>query len=60
MKQVIATLRDGSQICHKTVADDFDVEAWAEKRKHNFDMLGIKSIRVELITVENLPTSHSD
>ena len=46
MKQIIAILRDGSTVCYKVVADDFDVEKYFEKRKHNFEMLGIESIEV--------------
>jgi hypothetical protein len=49
MKQIIAILGDGSQVTYKTVPDDFDVEKWAEKRKHNFQQLGIKSIRIKII-----------
>jgi hypothetical protein len=49
MKQIIAILGDGTQMIHKTVSDDFDVEAWAEKRKHNFQQLGIKAIKIETI-----------
>jgi len=49
MKQITATLRDGSQMCYKIVPDDFDVEAWTEKRKYNFGMLGILKITVETL-----------
>lgn len=49
MKLIYAIMNDGSQILHKTMPDDFDVEEWAEKRKWNFELLGIKSIRVEVV-----------
>jgi hypothetical protein len=49
MKQIIATLGDGSQIIHKIVPDDFDVGAWAEKRRYNFQQLNITSIKIERI-----------
>jgi hypothetical protein len=50
VKQIIAILTDDSEMKYKEpVPDDFDVEAWAEKRKHLFAMLGIKSIRVEML-----------
>lgn len=49
MKQIIVTLKNGSEICHKTVPDDFDVEAWAKKRKENFRLLGIVDIKIEQI-----------
>jgi hypothetical protein len=52
MKQIIAILKDGSRMCYKIVADDFDVETWAKKRKENFRLLGIVSIEVE--TIRNL------
>jgi hypothetical protein len=54
MKQIIAILKDGSRLCYKIVADDFNVEAWAEKRKENFRLLGIVSIKVE--GIRNLPS----
>ena len=47
MKHIIAILKDGSQTIYKVVANDFDVGEWAEKRKENFRLLGIVSIRVE-------------
>ena len=50
MKLIYAMMEDGSQILHKTMPDDFDVEEWAEKRKWNFQLLGIKSIRVEEVS----------
>ena len=49
MKQITAILHDGSRMCYKIVPDDFDVEKYFEKRKYNFKMLGIKSIKVEMI-----------
>ena len=49
MKQIIAILKDQSQMCYKIVEDDFDVEAWAEKRRHNFHLLGIVAIKIEMI-----------
>ena len=49
MKQITAILRDGSRMCYKIVPDDFDVEAWTEKRKYNFGMLGILKITVETL-----------
>ena len=49
MKQIIATLRDGSQLCYKIVPDDFDIEEWSEKRQYNFPLLGIESIRIEMV-----------
>jgi hypothetical protein len=47
MKQIIAIIRDGSRLVYKTVPDDFDVNSWARRRKHNFHLLGITDIQVE-------------
>jgi hypothetical protein len=53
MKQIIVILRDGSQMCHKIVPDDFDVEEWTEKRKHHLPLLGIERIVVETIEMSD-------
>ena len=47
MKLIFGVGKDHSQLHIKTVEDDFDVDAWAKKREHNFKTLGIQGIVVK-------------